>query len=147
MASELVEYKLTEDYENGFSTYEFSIGKNSFIFNVTSFENLSEYKRFSKLVDDISEEYIDTFFEGISEDLDIAGYDWEIVEQNEPVDVFKLMRVIEWIGKEYIIRMWPGVIIYEAENEKLHRIYKRMFPSVGYKFVNNLGSNYLYVRK
>lgn len=120
--------------------YKFDLGKNHCKFDVVSFNSIYEYENF------LEDKSTSVFRDFPVKNLKLAGYDWNI-EKNEKVNIFKLIRTIEIIGKDYVTRNWPDIIFYKIIDTRLHNIYKRMFFPFGYELLSIQNySTYIYFR-
>lgn len=152
MADQL-EYTITRDGD--FVTYEMDLDGTTIRFYVTEFSGIKEYNSYVTDKEDL------IFSPLENNDIDsIVGYDWEIIEKTPPsrttidintphekVNIVRLIKMIEFLGKHYVLYNWPSVIFYEAINPKLGLIYSRMFSVFGYRLEYITGNNYVFVRE
>jgi len=130
--------------KDGILEYKFNLGSYTFEFDIVEFYSIKEYCDY--LEND--KENIFRPLEKYSDEIHlIAGYDWNVINSfGDELNIFDLVRSVEWIGKEYVLANWPDVIFYEAEDRRLHRIYERMFPSFGYNLTYSIDNNYIYTK-
>lgn len=141
MANKELKYTLTED--DFYSQYDIELNGNTYKFDVVLFEGIDEYN--SHL--EPNEVSIFNKLEKIKHKIfKVVGYDWDIKQINNDINIFHLVRAIEWVGKDYVIRHWPDVIFYEAEDDRLHRIYQRMFGSFGYHYLYETNKHHIFLR-
>lgn len=149
MATELI---LKLHQENDIISYDFDIDGEHVRFNIVSFSGIKEYNSYTKSDDEKIFSPLDN-----KEINSIVGYDWGFVDNIEGrgahvysgtpkrnVNIFNLMKVIEYIGKDYVMVNWPDVIFYEADSHRLGKIYARMFPSFGYVLSYIVGKYYVF---
>lgn len=148
-----VEYKIFRD--NDFVTYEFVLDGTTVRFYVTEFSGIDDYNSF------VFDEGDKVFNKEENGDINsIVGYEWEIIEKTPPsrttignetpcekVNIVRLIRMIEFIGKHYVMMNWPDVIFYEDINSKLSTIYSRMFSVFGYSLEHITDNAYFFVRE
>lgn len=134
-------YKLKED--GFYSQYNFELNGNKYNFDVVLFNGIDEYNSYLKPDDARIFDRVNKLKNKIYK---VVGYDWDIKKNNNNVDIFQLVRAIEWIGKDYVIRNWPDIIFYETEDNRLHKIYSRMFPSFGYHYLYEIEKNHIFLR-
>jgi hypothetical protein len=140
MANQLT-YEI-RDSEN-MCRYIFELDDNKYFFDVVKFEGIEDYNKNLEVGE------IDIFapLNKIKNKIfKVVSYDWDIEKNNDRVNIFQLVRVIEFVGKEYVLRNWPDVIFYQADDKRLHKIYQRMFPSFGYEFMYEIDKHYVFLR-
>ena len=133
---------ITSIKQDDIITYYSTINNSTIEFNIVEFHGIKEFNDYRDETDDD----ILGPLSAMNPKL-VVGYDWDFHKKSdEQIDLKLLMRVIEYIGKEYVMKNWPDVIFYEAEDKRLHRIYERMFPSFGYNLLYSIGDNYIYTK-
>jgi len=136
-----ITYKLKEDID--YSQYEFELDNNEYKFDVVLFNGIDEYNSYLKPNDPKIFDKIEKIKHKIYK---VVSYDWDIKKNNDDVDIFQLVRLIELIGKDYVIRHWPDVIFYMTDDPRLHTIYQRMFSSFGYNYLYEIENHHVFLR-
>ncbi len=123
--------------------YTFEIDGYTFEFDIVKFEGIDDAIDF---MDDDDENIFEPLMKYKNQIKELVGYDWNILKTGNNVNIFSLIKCVEFIGKEYVLKNWPDVIFYEAEDKRLHRIYERMFPSFGYYLTYSVGNTYVFTK-
>lgn len=122
--------------------YVFTINGLDLTFSIVRFDSVEEFNSYAE---DESEMILSPFKE---EELHhIVGYDWdfddELLHRNQ-INIVTLVKIIYEIGARYILEREPDLVFYFADNPKLHRIYHKMFPYVGWEMVYSSSDYYFY---
>lgn len=142
MASKITSYTCVQN--DDIFEYTFKLNGYEFEFDIVRFHGIKEY---IDLMEDGDINIFKPLMKYSNQIKHIVGYDWDILKKaNKDVNIFDLVKSVEWIGKRYVMEYWPDVIFYEAEDKRLHRIYERMFPSFGYHLTYSIGNSYVYTK-
>lgn len=124
--------------------YTFELDGYEFEFDIVKFDGIEDAIDF---MEDGDENIFKPLMKYKNQINELVGYDWDVLKKvNKNVNIFHLVRCVEFIGKQYVLEHWPDVIFYEAEDSRLHRIYEKMFPSFGYHFTYSIGNTYVFTK-
>jgi len=129
------------------TTYETEIDGTLVRFSATFFSDINDYNSYVKEPEDLLfTPLIDRNIKGM------VGYDWELIEDIEgsrtttDINVYKLIKVLEYTGKTYALINNPDVVFYETDNPKLGSIYQRWCESFGYVLEYITENTYVFVK-
>lgn len=95
------------------------------------------------------DEYDDDFFDELPEDITtISEIDWDFNEEYEDINInlFKVIKYIDEIGKIYITEFKPSCVIFDAIDEYFS-INKKLFERFGYSFYQQSDTGtYIFIR-
>lgn len=135
-----IDFQLKEDGD--ILNYQFKIKDSLINLDIVEFKGVEDYEQY---LEEGDENIFTPLKDYLNEMNRIAFFDWEF-EIRKEIDIFKLIRMVEVLCKDYVLRKSPDVIAYEAKNPKLHRIYERLFPSFGYRLEYSIGDDYVYTK-
>ena len=66
----------------------------------------------------------------------VIGFDWEIKTGKDELNIRKVFRTMEILGKRYAKLYDPDIIYYAYEDVRVHRHYKKWIKEGGYKMIH-----------
>lgn len=121
-----------------------------YIFNVDGYDINYSFVFFSSQEDLFSYNlYPEGLLDEVPNAKTIVEIDWDFEEEQEEkpiLNVFKLFRYINEVGKIYIGDKEPDCVIFDAE-DSLFYIHKRFLENYGYKYYTKHEDTYIFIRK
>lgn len=111
--------------------YKFKVDSCSINLNLTEL-TIGEFYDISKKLDDFTEYNIMEPYNVRT----ITGYDWELSKKGKRIDIKKILKTIELLGKRYTGTFYPDIMYYDYEDGRLHKHYQKWIEFMGYKLIH-----------
>lgn len=111
-------------------SYKFYDRDNRITLELTEF-SIEEFHKFSSDLDDY-EEY-DLIMSYNKDAKKIVGYDWEIKLGEKRPNIRHIYKTIELLGQRYDRIHMPDILIYQYDDERMHKSYIDWIEVMGYK--------------
>lgn len=121
-----------------------------FIFNVDGYEINYSYVYFEEKPKLFAYEiYPENLLDEVPFVNSIVESDWDFNEEYEEkpdINFFKVIRMIDEIGKIYLTEKNPDCVIFDS-NEVIFSINKKLLERFGYKYYTRVEDTYIFVKE